>query len=132
MTNRFMYLRDDKLNPCGCLVIDVDRKGHTLSYQMSVLNPADRFKFERKLAREIALKRLDTKPITLSLNSSEVTRHDISRLVMKDILNTKKVPTRARKAAQRWLMVADYIAAQQNVFSKITAGLTAADDDTTV
>ncbi len=127
-----MYLRDDNLNPCGCLVIDVDRKAKTLSYQMSVLNPADRFKFERKLAREIAVKRLSVKPITLALDSSEVSRHDISRLVMTDIKTSKKVPTRARKAAERWLTVAKYIAAQEQAFSKILSSLKDEDDLTEV
>jgi len=68
---------------------------------MSVLNPVD--KFERSLARHIALGRLLEKPIRLKGFDGEQDNHQITTAVMQSLLQSKNVPARARKAAKLWL-----------------------------
>lgn len=111
---RFMYLRDAKQNPIGCLAINIDRFSGKITYGLSVLNPLD--KFNRVLARKIAAERLAIKPFTAIFQClTQLSMHDISRLVMEHILHNKNMtynkfaqlslctPTRARKAAKLWL-----------------------------
>lgn len=104
---RIMFLRDSKDHPVGCLAISMDRKNHRLNYQMSVLNPDDRF--DRKMARHLALGRLVEKPVSVPVKRGhELTMHEISCVVMEHVA-TSKAPSRARKAAKFWLW--------QNLFS---------------
>jgi hypothetical protein len=102
MSNRVMYLRDAKGLPVGCVAIRVSR-GNRLSlveYQLSVLNPKD--KFDRTVAREIALGRLAKKPleVPVDLNPS---MHQITEAVMVDIAEYEDSPGRAVRAALLWL-----------------------------
>lgn len=99
MDVRFMYLRDQKGSPVGCLAIRAD--AHTVSYGISVLNPLD--DFDRVLARRIAEGRLNT-GITRTTNLGvKFNMHEITRQVMTDLYFRKDAPTRARKAAKLWL-----------------------------
>lgn len=100
MHHRVMYLRSMDGRPVGCLAIVVNRQAGELSYQLSVLNPADRF--DRKVARQLALGRLLEVPKTIKI-AKNATMHDISRAVMTALVNTKGTPTRAAKAAKFWL-----------------------------
>jgi hypothetical protein len=102
-STRIMFLRDANYVPTGCLAINVDRKNHRLSYQFSVLNPAD--KFNRSVARQLALGRLLEKPIFVPLKrDEEINMHTISQSVMLHLSNSKS-PGRAIKAAKFWLML---------------------------
>lgn len=98
--HRVMYLRSMDGQPVGCLAIVVDRANETASYQLSVLNPADRF--NRKVARQLALGRLLEVPRTVGVRKN-ATMHDISRAIMKHLIAVKETPTRAVKAAKFWL-----------------------------
>lgn len=105
MDHRITYLRDDKYQPVGCIAIKLNREaGHgnytLIEYQYSVLNPADRF--DRALARQIALGRLVEAPYTTRTNVLP-TKHQVTEAVMKDIAKDKGAPARARKSAKGWL-----------------------------
>lgn len=95
-----MYLRAENGHPVGCLAIQLNRSNGTASYQLSVLNPRDRF--NRAVARQLALGRLLEEPLKVSVHS-EATMHDISEAVMKDIVAYKDAPARAVKSAKLWL-----------------------------
>lgn len=109
MNTRITYLRDVKGQPVGCLAIGPitpnGKLGHQVSYNLSVLNPSD--KFDRKIAREIATGRLGKNPECHTVPVPEnADMHMITRSVMVDIIDSKSMPTRAIKAAKLW--VADH------------------------
>jgi hypothetical protein len=107
MNNRIMFLRNTDYTPCGCLAISIDRKSKKLNYQYSVLNPDDRF--DRKVARQLALGRLVESPIALPLmRDMDVNMHSISIAVMKH-LSKSKAPSRAVKAAKGWLQLSQFM-----------------------
>jgi len=98
-----MFLRNEKNHPVGCLAIDFNAKKNQLKYQLSVLNPADRF--DRKMARHLALGRMLETPIHISnlkYKASEMSLHYVFELVMNDLVQSN-VPSRAKKAAHLWL-----------------------------
>ena len=99
---RIMYLRDENSNPVGCVAISLSKNRDTIRYQMSVLNPVD--KFERSLARHIALGRLLEKPLRVKGIGEAQKSWQITEAVMKDILSSKTAPARAKKAAKMWLV----------------------------
>jgi len=108
-----MFLRDVKGQPVGCLAIGLDRKKHHAVYQLSVLNPADRF--NRKMARHLALGRLMETPVSIPLQrGKDLTKHHISNVVMSHLAKSK-APTRAVKAAKQWLRMAQQKIAQKSV-----------------
>jgi hypothetical protein len=100
MSRRIMYLRSETGHPVGCLAIQLNRHEGQISYALSVLNPRDRF--NRAVARQLALGRLVEEPLKVKINR-EATMHDISEAVMKDIIKFKDAPTRAVKAARLWV-----------------------------
>jgi len=94
---RFMFLRGDNNFPVGCLAM---RTGKThVDYQVSTLNPSD--KFDRKVARQLALGRLIETPIRVSVETSGANEHFYQ--VMNHVSKNKKLPKRSRSAANRWL-----------------------------
>ena len=95
-----MYLRNVDGRPVGCIAISSSKNERDFNYQISVQNPKD--KFSKPLARQLALGRLEESPIEIK-NVSHENIHDISRAVMKDILNSKNMPARAIKSAKNWL-----------------------------
>ena len=103
---RVMYLRDHKGQPQGCVACQIKRSGNDYvgSYQLSVLNPVD--KFNRGVARALAKGRLLENPIQFVLPSSP-SMHEITDQMMAAIATNESLPTRARKSAQRWLDEAD-------------------------
>lgn len=104
MKIRFMFLRDRRNSPVGCLAIIVSPDMTEVNYQYSVLNPVDGF--NRALARELAAGRLVTKPIALAPLVRGVKFkgiHDITRAVMSDLSDDAWAPKRASKAASLWL-----------------------------
>lgn len=100
MSRRIMYLRSEDGHPVGCLAIQMNRAEGTVSYQLSVLNPRDRF--NRAVARQLAIGRLVEEPLKLAV-SKEANMHDISEAVMLDILKWQDAPARAIKAAKIWV-----------------------------
>lgn len=101
MKIRFMFLRDKRNVPVGCLAITVSSNMKEINYQYSVLNPVDGF--NRSLARELAAGRLVTKPIVINSDLKFLGINDITRTVMLDIAFNSHAPTRAIKAAELWL-----------------------------
>lgn len=119
MSQRVMYLRDSNGHPVGCVAISLNKAlgKQTVTYSVSALHPNDRF--NRSLAREIALGRLVSStnpPQTLddsqinftgrgNILGSKMTLHDVSMGVMSSIVNlgASKFPARAVKAAKLWL-----------------------------
>ncbi len=101
MSRRIMFLRGSDNHPVGCVAIESDRSSpNRLSYQVSVLNPSD--KFDRALARQLAIGRLVEKPITIYSSYDVGNMHDVSQEVMIDIANNHTLPKRAVKAARDW------------------------------
>lgn len=103
MSRRVMFLRGSNNHPVGCAVIQLN-KNDTVSYQVSVLNPMD--KFNRSVARQLAIGRLVESPITIAIDCA-TTMHNISHLVMEDIVERRahnSIPTRAVRAARKWMI----------------------------
>lgn len=98
---RVMFLRDPSGMPVGCLAIGLTRSRKTIKYQVSVLNPVD--KFDRKLARQIALGRLMESSYSAPSTNNIPDMHQISRDVMQHLSKNEDVPSRASRAAKRWL-----------------------------
>lgn len=119
MSTRIMYLRASNGHPVGCVAISLNDRSHkpVVTYSVSTLHPND--KFNRSLAREIALGRLNSSsnpPQTLTISEmnftgwanqidGKMTVHDISMGVMSNIvdLGVNRFPARVVKAAKLWL-----------------------------
>ena len=101
MTNSYhvMYLRAPDGSPIGCVAFNQD--GIYLDYQVSVINPID--KFNREVSRSLAVGRLLSQPHTAYLSSANASKHDLIRKVMQTIERVPELPSRARRAAHRWL-----------------------------
>lgn len=93
-----MFLRDERNFPVGCIAMH--REGAYISYQLATLNPADRF--DRKIARQVALGRLVERPIKVAIFEDSMIK--IMRSIMVDIANATSTPNRSKKAATRWLV----------------------------
>ena len=102
MNRRIMYLRSETGCPVGCIAINYKKGDKTLTYQVSVHHPND--KFSKPIARQLATGRLLEKPITVSVEPGS-TIHDISFSVMDHIAYTKdrSLPSRAIKCAKLWV-----------------------------
>lgn len=113
MKHRTMFLRDNYTlsavpgekdivagNPVGCIAIKVHENRRSAEYQVSVLNPLDRF--DRAIARQLALGRLAEAPFTVRLPSN-ASMYDITLAVMSDINLDESAPSRARRAAKLWI-----------------------------
>lgn len=87
-------------NPVGAVAIKVHKNGRSAEYQVSVLNPLDRF--DRAIARQLALGRLAEAPFTVRIPTN-ASMDDITRAVMTDIADDNNAVSRARKAAKLWL-----------------------------
>lgn len=117
---RVMYLRDRNHQPIGCLAMRVIPHQSLIQYQLSVLNPLDRF--NRAVSRQIAIGRLVEKPLAITLPyanpSVPLNTHDISEAVMQAVKDGRGLPTRARKAAALWLRSNVYTTVQDNMLSQ--------------
>jgi hypothetical protein len=94
-----------KGQPVACVAIKRHRavgagKTEYITYQLSVLNPADRF--DRGVARQLAIGREVEAPLT-TVVSADAGKYEITKAVFSDIVRDKNIPTRARKAARLWL-----------------------------
>jgi len=102
MNRRVMFLRNLDDKPVGCVVINVDRHLKRIEYQVSTLNPQD--KFDREMARLLATGRLVESPFRLRL-PNRANMHQISERVMRHIASNKTIPSRSIKAAKNWLVL---------------------------
>lgn len=115
---RFFYLRtepktpQDRGNPVACLCVFFNKDTKQVSYGFSTLNPLDTCK--KAVAKDLAAGRLIRNPHKVniwspSMNEEDITCHYINRRILQDMLmlDRKELPSRARKAAIRWLAMAD-------------------------
>lgn len=98
---RVMYLRDKNRRPIGCVAMHLHSKRRTARFQVSTWNPVD--EFDRAFARQLALGRMVDSPDRLRSDSEFKDMFELTVSVMKRIANAKSYPSRARRAAQRWL-----------------------------
>lgn len=96
-----MFLRSSRQEqPVGCVAFST--AGNILSYQLSVLNPADQF--DRARGRNIALGRLEKNPIQVEMSGAdEMSYQDLIVAVMSYVAATPGACTRAVKVAKSWL-----------------------------
>ncbi len=101
---KIMFLRSkDHNHPVGCIAIRLRGIKHDnvdIQYQLSTLSPTDRF--DRKLARQLALGRLIESPITVS-NVNASTIHHLVKAIMQHISESFVFPKRSKAAAKHWL-----------------------------
>ena len=97
---RIMFLRNRNNHTIGCVAMQLSPRGKTVKYQVSTVNPVD--KFDRNLAKHIALGRLVDEPVVLK-SDEPLSMSDLAYAVMHDVFRNKELPTRARKSARRWL-----------------------------
>jgi len=113
---RFTYLRDHNEHPIACVAVMFEPNTKQLIYGISTLNPSDTF--NKKVARDLAVGRLVQKPsrLTLHIPKHEITAHEITRRVLKDLLmwGHEELPNRTRKGAQKWLQESLIRLAEQN------------------
>jgi hypothetical protein len=100
---RIMYLRGRHNHAVGCIALQVNKENCMITYQVSVQNPQDRF--NRKLARQIAIGRLIENPLTILASDNDLAgTRNITIAVMESIANNIfQLPTRAVKCAKAWL-----------------------------
>lgn len=107
---RIMFVRDgyrvenNKIlagNPVGCVAMRVvqDGKQASVEFQISTVNPLDRF--DRAVSRELAIGRMIDKPYFIDLPTA-TSAHDISAAVMRAIAEHSGFPTKMRKGAKLW------------------------------
>lgn len=94
---KFMFIRGEHNFPIGCIAMC--KFSDRIEYQVSTLNPRDRF--DRRLARQLALGRLVENPIKLPNATQKL--DEAYRFIMTDIKNNEDMPKRARSAAKNWL-----------------------------
>ena len=107
---RYMYIRDAKWNPIGCVAIVVNRSKNRLEYGLSMRHPKDainhkngkRKAFDRKLAQGLAVADL-VRDIKWTHIEYDATMHDITAAVMQDIIAHNEAPSGAIKFAKNWL-----------------------------
>lgn len=104
MQHRIQYLRDENGQNVGAVALQVRDVGDLywtlVEYQISVVNPLDRF--DRELARRLAIGRMVEAPFAVRVPINP-TMFEISRAVMRDIAADSQAPSRARRAARVWL-----------------------------
>lgn len=124
MSTRIMYLRAPNGHPVGCIAIELQTTAvcPAVRYSVSALHPND--KFNRALAKSIAIGRLNVEASDKSNNkhylsgdslnftgwyndpaNRRMTVHDVSMGIMTDIVRrgVKSFPSRVVKAAKLWL-----------------------------
>jgi hypothetical protein len=118
---RFMYVRDNKMEPVGCLAIRVNRSKNRAEFGLSTLHPKDgvdskgrRLKFDRVKSQSLASIRLSEDPTRVYIHS-EATQHEITRAVMQAMI-AADAPTRAKKFAKQWLAYTEVVFAKNNAW----------------
>lgn len=107
---RFMYVRDAKFEPIGCVAITINRGKNRAEYGLSMRNPIDaydrckrRVKFDKTYAQRLASGNMSYAAPRRVYIPSDATMHDISESVLKDIVARGEAPSSAVKFAKHWL-----------------------------
>ena len=128
MTARIYYLRSAKKNqdgrgdPIACLMSEVDREASAIRYSIAAAHKQD--EFSKPIGRKITAGRLEMSPRVLTGVKIPTSGHDISRVIMGDIIQqvdllttlSKKdieehfankwfyhIPAKVGAAAKRWM-----------------------------
>jgi hypothetical protein len=106
---RFVYVRDAKNHPIGCIAVNVRRNKNYAEYGLSMCNPKDTvdekgrsLKFDRTLAQGLAMGDLDNNPKRTYI-TTEADMHEATASVLGNIIANGTAPTRAIRFAKRWL-----------------------------
>jgi len=106
---RFMYIRNSKWEPVGCLAIRILRDKNRVEYGCSVCHPMDtkdskgkQLPFNRAQSQALASIRLNCNP-NKAFIAHQASQHDVSRAVLENIIASGTAPTRAIKFAKKWL-----------------------------
>ena len=112
---RYMYVRDAKWEPIGCVAISLDRSKNRARYGLSMRHPKDalnskgrRVRFDRSQAQELALNNMVCERKTAYI-TSEANMHEVTAAVCKDIIARGSASTSAIKFAKRWLSVNELV-----------------------
>lgn len=112
---RYIYIRDAKYEPIGCVAITLNRSKNRVEYGLSMRNPADatdasgkRIRFNRTVAQDMARKNLEDNPQRAYI-TSEANMHEVTMSVFMDIIAQGTASSGARRFAKRWLRTVDYI-----------------------
>lgn len=98
---RIMYLRDKNRRPIGCVAMHLHSKRRTVRFQVSTWNPVE--DFDKAFGRQLALGRMVDTPSIVRSSEGFNDMYQVTLNVMQSIANGKDYPSRARRAAQRWL-----------------------------
>lgn len=102
---RFMYVRDEKKCPVGCLAYRIEKDSTTgevnVTYGLSTHNPVDTF--DRSRARLIAEGRLNQHGAVFHYQGDDSKSNEVVSEVLRALRNDKTIPMRFRKAALNWL-----------------------------
>jgi len=100
----FLYLRDENRFPVACVAIEVEDSLTAYKFATSTVNPLDRNKFSKILAKQIAVGRLDKKPICAEITTpqEDLTFGSLADEVVAFI--ARNAPGRiTRNAAKNWI-----------------------------
>src|SRR5574343_1107757 len=101
---RFMYVRDEKKCPVGCLAYRIEKDSTTgevnVTYGLSTHNPVDTF--DRSRARLIAEGRLNQHGAVFHYQGDDSKSNEVVSEVLRALRNDKTIPMRFRKAALNW------------------------------
>lgn len=114
---KYIYLRDKELSlgenrrgfPVACIAILVDRNANEIHYGLATVHPDDRSShYNRENGKALAVGRLMLRHNVLEMpKKTYVSMRDVTRMIMADIAKQKDSPTRAKKAAKRWMKFAE-------------------------
>jgi hypothetical protein len=109
---RFMFLRGKNNHPVGCMAMRSypGVASTKVVYQVSTLNPED--KFNRKMARHLALGRLVERPIVFYVEKNKINIHETTKAIMEHVSSSARFPKRSRMAAKHWVSNNKFIGRQ--------------------
>jgi hypothetical protein len=97
-TVKFLYLHDRYGKKHGVVAYDVKGKGvGSVSYNLSLCNDKD--SFDKEAGKELAFQRVNSSPNLLSV-PRDPHNVQIVQAVLKKIVRTSTMPTKARKLAR--------------------------------
>jgi hypothetical protein len=111
--NSYIYIRNTKRNPVGCISFNVEEVDNTakVSFSLSVCAKEDQKKFTKKLARSIADERASLKKTVVLTGLNKTTRGGYVREILTflskahtlDVNMETSVPTSVKSFCKRWL-----------------------------
>lgn len=115
MTNSYIYIRDSKRNPVGCISYEAvpntakfDNEGNpvetvTIKFGMSLCAKEDRKKFTKQNARHIADARLKQDKVVVLSDVRKTTRGGYVRAILETLSGLTESPTAVRTFSRMWV-----------------------------